>query len=97
MTGEPLPVCRVAELDEPEDQTPWLVEALWSRAAVGFVAGQPKLGKTWLALDLALSVPTVEPTGLDPLAQILHAHYERTQPIPRASRANPTHDPKKED
>ncbi len=61
MSGEPLPVSRVAELDEPEDQTPWLVEALWSRAAVGFVAGQPKLGKTWLALDLALSVATATP------------------------------------
>ena len=41
--------------------------------------------------------PTVEPTGLDPLAQILHAHYERTRPMPRASRADPTHkSPKKE-
>ena len=58
---EPLPICRVGELDVPEDQPRWLVEALWSRAAVGFVAGPPKLGKTWLALDLALSVATGTP------------------------------------
>ncbi|HEY5659077.1 MAG TPA: AAA family ATPase [Myxococcota bacterium] len=57
----PLPVCRVAELDPPTDQPRWLVEALWTRAAVGFLAGQPKLGKTWLGLDLALSVATATP------------------------------------
>jgi hypothetical protein len=57
----PLPVCRVGELDPPSDQPRWLVEALWARAAVGFLAGQPKLGKTWLGLDLALSVATATP------------------------------------
>jgi len=61
MSGEPLPVSRVGELQEPDEQPRWLVESLWSRAAVGFVAGQPKLGKTWLALDLALSVATDTP------------------------------------
>lgn len=42
----------------PEDGTRWLIEDLWSEEAVGIVSGQPKLGKTWLALDLALSVAT---------------------------------------
>jgi len=58
---ELLPVCRVAELDEPEENTRWLVESLWGRSAVGFLAGRPKLGKTWLGLDLALSVATATP------------------------------------
>ena len=57
----PLPVCRVGELDEPGQGPRWLVDSLWSHQAVGFVAGQPKLGKTWLALDLALSVATGTP------------------------------------
>lgn len=58
----PLPVCRVGELEVAQnDQPRWLVESLWSHEAVGFVAGQPKLGKTWLALDLALSVATGTP------------------------------------
>jgi len=61
VTDAPLPVCRVGELDEPEAQPRWLVDSLWSHQAVGFVAGQPKLGKTWLALDLALSVATGTP------------------------------------
>lgn len=56
--SEVLPVCRAADLEDAPERTPWLVEPLWSRAAVGFVAGSPKLGKTWLALDLALSVAT---------------------------------------
>jgi len=58
----PLPVCRVGELEAPRDDQPrWLVDSLWSHQAVGFVAGQPKLGKTFLALDLALSVATGTP------------------------------------
>lgn len=62
MSDAPLPVCRVAELEGPRDDQPrWLVDSLWSHQAVGFVAGQPKLGKTWLALDLALSVATGTP------------------------------------
>jgi hypothetical protein len=62
MNGEtPLPICRVGELEASDDQPRWLVESLWSHQAVGFVAGQPKLGKTWLALDLALSVATGTP------------------------------------
>lgn len=56
-----LPVCRVGELDEPPDGTRWLVESLWAQAAVGFAAGLPKLGKTWLGLDIALSVATGTP------------------------------------
>jgi hypothetical protein len=62
MNGQtPLPICRVGELEASDDQPRWLVESLWSRQAVGFVAGQPKLGKTWLALDMALSVATGTP------------------------------------
>lgn len=36
----------------------WLVEGIWSRGACGFIAGQPKSYKSWIALDLALSVCT---------------------------------------
>ncbi len=53
-----LPVCRLGELEEPAAEARWLIESLWGRAAVGFVAGHPKVGKTWLGLDLALSVAT---------------------------------------
>jgi len=61
VSDTPLPICRVGELEAPQARPRWLVESLWSHQAVGFVAGQPKLGKTWLALDLALSVATGTP------------------------------------
>ena len=34
----------------------WLVEALWSEQGVGIVGGEPKCGKSFLALDLAVAV-----------------------------------------
>jgi hypothetical protein len=57
---EPLEVVPIGAIDL-EDSTQWLIEGLWTEEAVGIVSGQPKLGKTWLALDLALSVATGTP------------------------------------
>jgi hypothetical protein len=56
-----LPVCLAGELPATDGPAPWLVEHLWSRTGVGFIGGQPKLGKTWLGLDLAISVATATP------------------------------------
>lgn len=36
----------------------WLVQGLISEGACGFIAGQPKSYKSWIGLDLALSVAT---------------------------------------
>jgi hypothetical protein len=41
--------------DCPEQQR-WLVDGLWSEQAVGIVGGEPKCGKSFLALDLAVAV-----------------------------------------
>jgi hypothetical protein len=49
-------VLRAAELPVQLPEKAWLVRELWSHLAVGFIGGQPKSGKTWLALDLAVSV-----------------------------------------
>ncbi len=51
-----LPVRRVAELDLQLEQDRWLIEGLWGRSAIGLVGGAPKCCKTWLGLDMALSV-----------------------------------------
>lgn len=51
-----LHVLRAAELPAQRPEKAWLVRELWSHLAVGFIGGQPKSGKTWLALDLAVSV-----------------------------------------
>jgi RecA-family ATPase len=52
----PLSVLRVADIEPREAGEEWLVQQLWGRAAVGFVAGAPKSLKSWLALDMAVSV-----------------------------------------
>lgn len=53
---EILPVVPAAELAEPDVTRRWLVEGLWARSGVGIIGGAPKCGKSWLGLDLALSV-----------------------------------------
>lgn len=59
--AEPLPTARVGALDEARGPTPWLIRSLWSEQAVGFVAGTPKSCKSWLGLDLAISVASNTP------------------------------------
>jgi len=61
MSGEcdqPLPVVRVGEIPSEENPQRWLVEQLWGASSVGVIGGAPKCSKTWLGLDLALSVAT---------------------------------------
>jgi hypothetical protein len=56
-----LAVVRAAELPvRPEGQR-WLVENLWGDGAVGVLGGEPKCFKSFLALDIAVSVATGRP------------------------------------
>jgi len=58
----PLPVQRASLL--PEDTgglTSWLIEDLWCDQAVGILGGEPKCCKSFLALDLAVSVASGAP------------------------------------
>lgn len=52
----PLPVQRASQLSGTGPQTQWLVEELWSEQAVGILGGEPKCCKSFLALDVAVSV-----------------------------------------
>jgi hypothetical protein len=52
----PLPVQRASQLSTSGPQTQWLVEGLWSDQAVGILGGEPKCCKSFLALDIAVSV-----------------------------------------
>ena len=56
-----LPVVRVAEIASDELAERWLVEQLWCANSVGVIGGAPKCAKTWLGLDMALSVATGTP------------------------------------
>ena len=51
-------VVRAADIPGEVVSESWLIEDLWSRAAVGWVAGAPKSLKSWTALDMAVSVAT---------------------------------------
>lgn len=57
-----LPLCRAADLgaDQPPPRR-WLVESLWAERAVGILGGEPKCGKSLLALDVAVAVASGTP------------------------------------
>ena len=55
------PTRRPADLAEQLQERRWLVEQLWSEQAVGIIGGEPKCGKSFLALDLAVAVATGTP------------------------------------
>jgi RecA-family ATPase len=52
----PLPVQPAWRLADCPEQQRWLVDGLWSEEAVGIIGGEPKCGKSFLALDLAVAV-----------------------------------------
>jgi hypothetical protein len=58
---EPLPVARAADLDDRDPEHRWLVEKLWATEGVGILGGAPKCCKSWLGLDMALSVASSTP------------------------------------
>lgn len=45
---------------QPQEER-WLIEGLWSQRAVGIVGGEPKCCKSFLALDMAVSVASGQP------------------------------------
>jgi len=55
------PVVRAADLDEPDPARRWLIDSLWTHAGVGTIGGLPKSLKSWLGLDLAVSVASGTP------------------------------------
>lgn len=53
---EPFPARHLAQVEPlPPDQQ-WLIEDLWLAAGVGILGGPPKVGKTFLAAQIALAV-----------------------------------------
>jgi hypothetical protein len=55
-TESGLPIARAFDLQEGIDRPPWLIEGLWAEQAVGILGGEPKCCKSFLALDMAVSV-----------------------------------------
>jgi hypothetical protein len=56
-----LPIVRVGQIPNQDEAQRWLIEDLWGASSVGVIGGAPKCSKTWLGLDMALSVATATP------------------------------------
>ena len=56
-----LPVCKAKDLSKQHVKQAWLIESLWAGAAVGIIGGAPKCCKSWLGLDMAVSVASQTP------------------------------------
>ena len=53
----PFPIVRPSDLrTATASTTPWLIDQLWTAQAVGIIGGTPKSYKTWMALEMAVSV-----------------------------------------
>lgn len=50
------PTRHPAALEDRPRQQHWLVDELWAKQAVGIIGGEPKCGKSFLALDVAVAV-----------------------------------------
>jgi len=59
--GGELEAVFVRDLEKETPGQRWLIQDLWGRSAVGLIGGSPKVGKSWLGLDLALSVASGTP------------------------------------
>ena len=58
---EMLPVVRAADLEEGDPAHRWLIDSLWMQHGVGMIGGLPKSHKSWLGLDVAVSVASGTP------------------------------------
>ena len=62
------------------EHIPLLIDELWPEGGLGFVAAPPKKGKTWVGLDLAVSVATGTPFlgrfDVDEPAPVVYAALE---------------------
>jgi hypothetical protein len=61
LSVEMLPVCRANQLEIKPPEQLWLIEPLWAHSAVGIIGGAPKCCKSWLGLDMAVSVASATP------------------------------------
>ncbi|MGA7929463.1 MAG: AAA family ATPase [Candidatus Sulfotelmatobacter sp.] len=58
---ETLPVVRAVDLDELDPARRWLIEPLWIHGGVGTIGGLPKSCKSWMGLDMTVSVASGTP------------------------------------
>jgi len=52
----PLPVTRACDLPVQAPEHRWLIRDLWAREGVGLIGGHPKSCKSWVGLEIAVSL-----------------------------------------
>ncbi len=57
----PFPVTRIRDVEDMDEAGRWLVDDIWPTEGVGLLAGSPKTGKTWVALELGIAVASGKP------------------------------------
>ena len=55
------PISRIDQLETEANRRRWLIQSLWTHEAVGILGGPPKCCKSWLGLDMAVSVASGTP------------------------------------
>lgn len=58
---ETFPVLRACAIKTEPVAERWLIRSIWGRSAVGIIGGAPKCCKSWLGLDMAVSVASGTP------------------------------------
>lgn len=61
VAGDTFRFCPAKELEKQAAGQEWLIDSLWGKSAVGLIGGQPKCCKSWLGLDMAVSVASATP------------------------------------
>ncbi len=61
MSEATLPTARIGSILPPEPGCRWLVHSLCAASSVAILAGRPRSFKTWLSLDLAVSIASGTP------------------------------------
>lgn len=61
MSDAVFPTSRIGAIEPLVAGCRWLVRSLWAANTVGILAGSPRAGKTWLGLDLAVSIASGTP------------------------------------
>jgi hypothetical protein len=61
VAGHTLPVLRACELPHEAPEQRWLVRDLWAQEGVGVIGGSPKCLKSWLGLEIAVSLASETP------------------------------------
>lgn len=82
-----LKVKGLSQLEQKSEDDKWLIEGLWLNEGIGMLTAQPKTGKSWCGLDIAVSVASGQPClnkyPVKQASKVLFFNAEDTEAIQR--------------